>query len=43
MDLKDRIAIVSGGARGIGLAIAEDLAARGAAVVIVDAGVSAFG
>jgi NAD(P)-dependent dehydrogenase (short-subunit alcohol dehydrogenase family) len=43
MDLKDRIAIVSGGARGIGLAIAEDLAARGAAVVIVDAGVSISG
>jgi NAD(P)-dependent dehydrogenase (short-subunit alcohol dehydrogenase family) len=43
MDLKDRIAIVSGGARGIGLAIAEDLAAQGAAVVIVDSGVSISG
>jgi NAD(P)-dependent dehydrogenase (short-subunit alcohol dehydrogenase family) len=43
MDLKNRVAIVSGGARGIGLAIAEDLAAHGASVVIVDAGVSISG
>jgi NAD(P)-dependent dehydrogenase (short-subunit alcohol dehydrogenase family) len=43
MNLKHRVAIVSGGARGIGLAIAEDLAARGASVVIVDSGVSISG
>jgi NAD(P)-dependent dehydrogenase (short-subunit alcohol dehydrogenase family) len=43
MDLKDRVAIVSGGARGIGLAIVEDLVAHGAYVVIVDPGVSIAG
>jgi len=43
VELTDRVAIVSGGARGIGLAIAEDLSARGARVVIVDAGVSISG
>jgi len=43
MNLKHRVAIVTGGARGIGLAIAEDLAAQGAAVVIVDSGVSISG
>jgi NAD(P)-dependent dehydrogenase (short-subunit alcohol dehydrogenase family) len=37
------VAIVSGGARGIGLAIVEDFSARGAAVVIVDSGVSISG
>jgi NAD(P)-dependent dehydrogenase (short-subunit alcohol dehydrogenase family) len=43
MDLKHRVAIVTGGARGIGLAIAQDLAAHGACVVIVDSGVSISG
>jgi NAD(P)-dependent dehydrogenase (short-subunit alcohol dehydrogenase family) len=43
MDLNGRVAIVTGGARGIGLAIVEDLLAHGAAVVAVDAGVSISG
>jgi NAD(P)-dependent dehydrogenase (short-subunit alcohol dehydrogenase family) len=43
MELDARVAIVSGGARGIGLAIVEELAAQGAAVVIVDSGVSIAG
>jgi NAD(P)-dependent dehydrogenase (short-subunit alcohol dehydrogenase family) len=43
MHLDERVAIVTGGARGIGLAIAEDLTSHGASVVIVDAGVSIAG
>ncbi len=41
--LAGRTAIVSGGARGIGLAIATDLVAHGANVVIVDSGVTIGG
>lgn len=43
MDLKDRVAIVSGGARGIGLALVEEFVGQGACVVIVDSGVSIAG
>lgn len=42
-ELNGRVAIVSGGARGIGLAIATDLTRHGARVVIVDSGVSIDG
>ncbi len=41
--LSGRVAIVTGGARGIGLAIVEELHRRGAAVVIADSGVSIAG
>src|SRR6266446_6478668 len=43
MNLEGRVAVVSGGARGIGLAIVEDLCRHGASVVIVDSGVSISG
>jgi NAD(P)-dependent dehydrogenase (short-subunit alcohol dehydrogenase family) len=41
--LSDRVAIVTGGARGIGLAISRHLHALGASVVIADSGVSISG
>jgi NAD(P)-dependent dehydrogenase (short-subunit alcohol dehydrogenase family) len=43
MNLEGKVAVVSGGARGIGLAIVEDLSRHGARVVIVDSGVSISG
>ena len=36
LNLKDKVALVTGGARGIGLAIGEALAAAGAIVALVD-------
>jgi NAD(P)-dependent dehydrogenase (short-subunit alcohol dehydrogenase family) len=42
-ELSGRVAIVTGGARGIGWAIAEDLSALGASLVIVDNGVTIGG
>jgi NAD(P)-dependent dehydrogenase (short-subunit alcohol dehydrogenase family) len=43
MELQGKVAIVTGGARGIGLAIVEELAGQSASVVIVDSGVSISG
>ena len=34
MDIKDKVAVVTGGTKGIGLAIAKDLAQQGAKVFI---------
>jgi NAD(P)-dependent dehydrogenase (short-subunit alcohol dehydrogenase family) len=42
-NLEGRIALVTGGARGIGRAIAEELSRQGARLVIADAGVSIAG
>lgn len=41
--LEGRVALVTGGARGIGLAIAEELHRAGAAVTVADSGVSIGG
>jgi NAD(P)-dependent dehydrogenase (short-subunit alcohol dehydrogenase family) len=41
--LKDRVALVTGGARGIGLAVSRLLCARGVNVVVADSGVSVAG
>ena len=41
--LEGRVALVTGGARGIGRAIAEELSRQGAKLVIADAGVSISG
>lgn len=42
-ELSGRVALVSGGGRGVGAAIARDLAARGASVVVADSGTSIHG
>ena len=42
-ELAGRVAIITGGARGIGLAIAQDLDRHGAQIVIIDSGVAIGG
>lgn len=42
-ELAGRVALVSGGGRGVGAAIARDLAAHGASVVVADSGTSISG
>ena len=41
--LEGRVAIVTGGARGIGAAISEKLIAEGASVIVADSGVDIAG
>ena len=41
--LEGRVAIVTGGARGIGAAISEKLVAEGAKVIVADSGVDISG
>src|SRR5690606_34023967 len=41
--LEGRVALVTGGARGIGLAVVEEMHRAGASVVIADSGVSISG
>ena len=42
-NLKDRVAIVTGGARGIGFAICKELRKEGASVILADSGTSIDG
>ncbi len=43
MEMQDKVAVITGGASGIGLATAKQLAARGAHVVLVDMQAAALG
>jgi NAD(P)-dependent dehydrogenase (short-subunit alcohol dehydrogenase family) len=42
MSLKDKIAVVTGGSRGLGLGLVEALVARGARVTVVARGADAL-
>ena len=43
IDFSDKVAVITGGGRGLGRAYALELARRGAAVVVNDTGVSIKG